>query len=145
MKKIVLISGLALIPGIAFAQNTIAGIATNIGELITAITPVIVALALLYFFWGLEKYILAAGDESAQADGKKIMIWGIIALFVIVSGCGVPSDDEGTVISDETGEVWEGPPCAIGVNNHKENGTCYCDEGFSWCDENTSLDCCESS
>ena len=70
----------------------------------------------------------------------------VFALLFIVAGCGVPSDDEGTVIdSGETGEVWEGPPCDIGVNNHKEYGQCHCDEGFSWCDENTSLDCCESS
>ena len=89
MKKIVLISGLALIPGIAFAQTSGLSIIGNIGDLISAITPVIVALALLYFFWGLAKYILAAGDEAAQAQGRSIMIMGIIALFVIVAVWGL--------------------------------------------------------
>ena len=89
MKKFLLISGLALLPSIAFAQTTGFGIISELGRIVQAITPVIVALALLYFFWGLAKYILAAGDESAQSDGKKIMIMGIIALFVIVSVWGL--------------------------------------------------------
>ena len=89
MKKIVLISGLALVPGIAFAQASGFTIITDIGNLVSLLTPVIVALALLFFFWGLAKYILAAGDETAQAAGKQIMIWGIIALFVIVAVWGL--------------------------------------------------------
>ncbi|MCH7597832.1 hypothetical protein IID27_02170, partial [Patescibacteria group bacterium] len=89
MKKLALISGLALIPSIAFAQASGFSIIDAIGDIITTITPVIVALALLYFFWGLAKYILAAGDETAQGEGKRIMIWGIIALFVIVSVWGL--------------------------------------------------------
>lgn len=64
--------------------------------------------------------------------------WALIAI-----ACGVASDDSAKVVTESgTGELDEGPPCAVGVNNHKENGTCYCDEGFTWCDENTSLDCC---
>ena len=90
MKKFafILTGVLASVPMIASAQ-TIVTIVGTIGSLILQITPMIVALALLYFFWGLAKYILAAGDESAQSDGKKIMIMGIIALFVIVSVWGL--------------------------------------------------------
>mgnify|MGYP001276423118 CR=1 FL=1 len=60
-----------------------------VGQLIRTATPIVVALALLYFFWGLAKYILAAGDEEAKTEGRSIMIWGIIALFVIVSVWGL--------------------------------------------------------
>ncbi|MCH7597831.1 hypothetical protein IID27_02165 [Patescibacteria group bacterium] len=90
MKKLalILIGVLASVPVIASAQ-TVVTIVGTIGSLIVTITPVIVALALLYFFWGLAKYILAAGDEAAQGEGKRIMIWGIIALFVIVSVWGL--------------------------------------------------------
>lgn len=43
-------------------------------------------LALLVFFWGLAKFIFKVGeDEKAVADGKNLMKWGIIALFVLVS------------------------------------------------------------
>ena len=41
------------------------------------------------FFWGLVKFIFAAGNEESKADGKKIMIWGVVALFVMVSVWGL--------------------------------------------------------
>ena len=89
MKKIALITGVALtVPTFVFAQ-TIGTIFGTIGNLIQQATPIVVALALLYFFWGLATYILAAGDEEAKAKGRSIMIWGIIALFVIVSVWGL--------------------------------------------------------
>ena len=94
MKKIAIIT-LALIPTIAFAQ-TLGAILTTIGTLIATATPIVVALALLYFFWGLATYILAAGEEEARAKGRSMMIWGIIALFVIVSIFGIISILQGT-------------------------------------------------
>ncbi len=94
MKKIAIIT-LALTPAIAFAQ-TLGGILATIGNLIAAATPIVVALALLYFFWGLATYILAAGEEEARAKGRSMMIWGIIALFVIVSVFGLITILQGT-------------------------------------------------
>jgi len=88
MKKITFGSIAALAPALAFAQ-TINDIVGTIGGIIQAITPIVVALALLYFFWGLAKYILAAGDEGSKQEGKGIMIWGIIALFVMVAVWGL--------------------------------------------------------
>ncbi len=73
-----------------------------------------------------------------------LVLLGLLAWTPIVA-CGVTSDD-GTVVTesgdDETGELDEGEPCASGVNNHLNNGTCYCDEGFNWCNANDSFDCC---
>ncbi len=89
MKKKITISGIvAFAPLLAFAQ-TLGSIADIFGNLVAVITPIIVALALLFFFWGLAKYILNAGDETAKAEGRNIMIWGIIALFVMVSVWGL--------------------------------------------------------
>ena len=53
------------------------------------LTTVVVGIALLAFFWGLVKYIFAQGSETAKADGTKIMGWGLIALFVMVSVWGL--------------------------------------------------------
>jgi len=78
-----------LFPAIAFAQGGLEGILDTIGNLINLATPIVVALALLYFFWGLAKYILASGDAVDAAKGRDMMIWGIIALFVMVSVWGV--------------------------------------------------------
>ena len=51
--------------------------------------PIVVAIALLGFFWGLVKFIFAQGNEEAKTDAKKIMLWGLIALFVMVAVWGL--------------------------------------------------------
>ena len=88
MKKIAILSILGFFPSIAFAQ-TAQSIIIDIGNIISLATPIVVALALLYFFFGLAKYILNAGDEEKKSEGRNIMIWGIIALFVMVSVWGL--------------------------------------------------------
>lgn len=51
--------------------------------------PIMVGATLVVFFWGLIKFIYAAGDEKKIADGKQLIIWGIIGLFVMVSIWGI--------------------------------------------------------
>jgi predicted PurR-regulated permease PerM len=54
--------------------------------------PLAFALCLLYFFWGVAKYIrTGAGSEEAAKEGKKVMIWGIVGLFVAFSIWGIIS------------------------------------------------------
>ena len=54
--------------------------------LIRAALPVLFGLAFLVFFWGLVKFIFrVGGDESAVKEGKPLMIWGLVALFILVS------------------------------------------------------------
>lgn len=90
MKKVILAT-LALSPAFVFAQQlgNIETLVRSIGRLIDLALPIVVAIALLAFFWGLVKFIFAQGNEEAQADSKKIMLWGIIALFVMVSVWGL--------------------------------------------------------
>ncbi len=65
------------------------GILEILADLINLATPIVVALALLYFFWGLATYILNASNEEKKKDGRNIMIWGILALFIMVSVWGI--------------------------------------------------------
>jgi len=90
MKKVIL-AALAFAPALAFAQSlgNIETLLRSIGRLVDIALPIVVALALLGFFWGLVKFIFAQGNEEAKADAKKIMLWGIIALFVMVSIWGL--------------------------------------------------------
>jgi hypothetical protein len=44
---------------------------------------------MIYFFWGVAKYILSAGDPKSAAEGKSIMIYGIIAIAVMASVYGL--------------------------------------------------------
>lgn len=90
MKKIAVLglSISAFVPAVALAA-TVDSVLDKMGNLIGTATPIIVALALLYFFWGLARYILNSGDEEKKAEGRNIMIWGIIALFVMISVWGL--------------------------------------------------------
>src|SRR3989344_8679743 len=59
-------------------------------NLIKAVLPVIIGLAVLVLFWGLIKFISrVGGDEKAVTEGKKLMIWGLIALFIMISIWGI--------------------------------------------------------
>lgn len=90
MKKIAFTGYLALLPALAFAQGTDAtGVLSTVRDLINTLLPIVIALALLFFFWGLAKFILSAGDEAAKGEARSIMIWGVIVLFVMVSVWGL--------------------------------------------------------
>lgn len=53
------------------------------------IIPVLVGFALLVFLFGLTRFILSAGDREARTEGKHLITYGIIGLFVIVSVWGI--------------------------------------------------------
>ncbi len=75
-------------PFAAFAANITTSL-TSIGALINLATPIVVALALLGFFWGLAMYIFAGASSDTKKKGLSTMIWGIIALFVMLSVFGI--------------------------------------------------------
>lgn len=58
-------------------------------DLIKIIIPIIGSLSLFVFFWGLAKFVRHAGSEKEEGEGKDLMIWGVIALFVMVSVYGI--------------------------------------------------------
>ena len=99
MKKIIVAVVLGLSPIIAMAQGVptpgspsltnINTLVTSIGGIVKLLIPMMFAIAILVFFYGVVKYILAAGEEDSKATGRRIMIGGIIALFVIASVWGL--------------------------------------------------------
>lgn len=59
-------------------------------NILSPIIPILVTLALIAFFWGVAKYVIqGAHDEKSLEQGKQIMLWGIIGLFVMVSVWGL--------------------------------------------------------
>ena len=61
-------------------------------NLIKTALPVLAGLALFAFIWGLVKFIYRVGeDEKAVNDGRNLMTWGLIALFVLISIWGILS------------------------------------------------------
>ncbi len=90
MKKFIY-SALAFAPVLAFAQNLggVTSLVTQIGGIVARIIPIIFALAIIYFFWGLVVFLRAAGDPKAQEAGRNQMIWGVIAIAVMLSIYGL--------------------------------------------------------
>ncbi len=73
----------------AYAQQNLFSVLGIVDTLIRSLFPVALGLALLFFFWGLAKFILNSGDEKARDTGKNVMLWGIVTLFVLVSIWGI--------------------------------------------------------
>lgn len=79
----------AFAPFMAFAAQNTEYALQAIARIINLATPIVVAIALLAFFWGLVVYIFQSGDAEKRKKGLSIMIWGIIALFVMLSVFGI--------------------------------------------------------
>ncbi len=96
---------LAQAPDITWINN----FANELLQLVRAAVPVLTALAVLLFIWGVIKYfIYGANDETARATGRTYMVyaliglvavvavWGLVALFLQIVGVGsAPSTSPG--------------------------------------------------
>jgi hypothetical protein len=64
-------------------QNLIASINRIVGSLV----PLLMALALVVFFWGLVNYVWRGGEF--KENGRNVMIAGLVSLFVMASVWGI--------------------------------------------------------
>jgi hypothetical protein len=103
-KKLMVLSGfvLGLAPVVALAQTTggvptvctagaittVQGVLCKIAEIFGAVIPVLIALGVIYFIWGVISYVIAS-DEEAKKSGRNRMIYGIIGLAVIIAVWGL--------------------------------------------------------
>lgn len=56
----------------------------------STLIPLIFALAILMFFYGIFKFfILGGGDESSRAEGRQLMLWAVIGFVVMASLYGI--------------------------------------------------------
>jgi hypothetical protein len=105
-KKLVVLSGfvMGLAPVIALAQvdtsgststgcnygsnGTLFGVLCRVGQFLNSIVPVLIALGVVYFVWGVISFVMA-GDEEAKTAGRDRIIFGIIGLAVIIGMWGL--------------------------------------------------------
>ena len=82
------------IPTFTFADSgfslTAAGtnFKTVIGYVISVLSvliPILVGAAFIVFFWRLSKFILSSNNQADIAKGKNYMIWGVLALFILIT------------------------------------------------------------
>lgn len=107
LKFVSILSFLALSPIIVFAQfqgpclpgttqgttgcvpiSGIGNLISQIQQILNSIIPVLIALGVVYFIWGVVRYVIADGEE-AKKTGKDRIIYGIIGFAVIVGLWGL--------------------------------------------------------
>lgn len=96
LQKISIASIGLLTPVFAFAAvntNGIKDVLKQIHEIISLAIPVLIALGVLGFMWGIVLYLFGKNKD----DGKSFMLWGIIALFVMTSVWGLVGILRGTL------------------------------------------------
>jgi hypothetical protein len=86
---------LAAAPLVVFGQGTnnpdlswLNNIVNGIGKIVNLLLPIVFALILLAFFWGLAQFVFS-GAKDAQDKGKHLMLWSVIALFIAASIWGI--------------------------------------------------------
>ena len=77
------------VPSLALAQGGLEGTIQKLTDVIPQVVPLLMSLAVAMFFWGIVKFIANMDDEEARKGGKRLMGWGMIALFVIVGFWGI--------------------------------------------------------
>ncbi|MFZ2049004.1 MAG: hypothetical protein WAV25_01780 [Minisyncoccia bacterium] len=90
MKKFLLIS-LAAAPALAFGASTSGfdSFLSSVKGTVDKLIPFLVGLALLGFFWGLVKFIFNSNNDEGREEAKSMMIYAIIALFVMTAVWGL--------------------------------------------------------
>jgi uncharacterized membrane protein len=71
--------------------------------LVSIVIPIVAMLSLGLFFWGLARFVYHADNADSREEGRRLMFWGIIALFVMFSIWGIVSlisSDLGVGFSD---------------------------------------------
>jgi hypothetical protein len=57
--------------------------------IINPLILVLLATALLLFFWGGAQFILNAESEEGRSTGKKHMLWGIVGMLIMIGVYGI--------------------------------------------------------
>ncbi len=93
LASVVSLTTLLALPLLTFAQALTS--VQSVGQFVinminTVAVPVLFAVAFVVFIFGIFQYfILAGGDEEKRANGRSLMLYGIIGFFLMVSVWGL--------------------------------------------------------
>ena len=67
-------------------METLDAFLTTLGvEIVNPIINLLFAAAVVYFLWGVYKYISGAESPDGREQGSRHIIWGIVGLVIMVS------------------------------------------------------------
>lgn len=87
---------LVSVPVVVHAAEDLGGVLMTINDIINTLIPIILGLAVLGFFWGLVRLLFSKGGSEERSDGIKILLLGILVIFVMVSLWGIIGVLQGT-------------------------------------------------
>jgi len=58
-------------------------------NILTPIINLLMALAVVYFLWGMVQFIKDADNADKKKEGYQRMIWGVIGIFIMISAKGL--------------------------------------------------------
>ena len=79
------------LPFLVFAEgDTIRIIVlSTVRPLVNYFLVLLYSLSIIMFLWGLALFVLKSGEEAERAKGKRLIIWGIVALFILGTFNGI--------------------------------------------------------
>ena len=91
LKKALPYATIIALPMLAFAQTSapVTSIIDQISQILSSIIPILLLIATIVFLWGVIQFITAGADEEKRASARSLMIYGLIALFVMVAVWGI--------------------------------------------------------
>ena len=57
--------------------------------IINPLIALLLALAVLWFVWGLAQFIINSDSDEGRETGRRHMIWGVFGIFVITTVTGI--------------------------------------------------------
>ena len=58
-------------------------------EILNPLIAIMFAVATVYFFYGIARYIWNPDNEEAREKGRQSMFWGVIGMFIMVAVFGI--------------------------------------------------------
>lgn len=97
MKKVIASMMVLAMPAFAFAQSLQLGSGDqNLGGLVglfknvlTVATQLLIAAAVVWFLFGVFKFVMSAGEAEKREEGRSQIITGVIGIAVMVSVWGL--------------------------------------------------------
>jgi len=97
MKKVniflIMVFGLVITPTVLTQAADFTDFKSLVDHIISAILkpfiPFIIALTVGYFWWGVTQYVVHTDDLAKREEGRKMMLFGVIAIAVMVSFWGL--------------------------------------------------------
>ncbi len=73
---------------VSATTTTLMSLLCRVNELFGIVVPILIALGVIYFIWGVVSYVIGT-DEETKASARQKIIYGIIGLAVIIGVWGL--------------------------------------------------------